>query len=145
MTKDTMKYKGYIAKVEFSAEDRCLHGKIDGISDLVTFEATDATEIEKEFHDAVDDYLVFCSEIGKTPDKYYSGSFNVRLDPAVHKSMEFYAIEHRQSLNAVVAEACSSFIRGADSEEPTWVQLNEYMSNRNNSEEHFDDEFESAA
>ena len=54
-----------MAKIEFSAEDKCLHGKIDGIADLVTFEADDAHEIEKEFRSAVDDYLNFCREIGK--------------------------------------------------------------------------------
>ena len=60
-----LKYKGYMAKIESSAEDKCLHGKIDGIADLVTFEADNAHEIEKEFRSAVDDYLDFCREIGK--------------------------------------------------------------------------------
>lgn len=58
-----MEYKGYIAKVEFSIEDNCFHGRIVGIADLVTFEADSTDEIEKEFHAAVDSYLVFCSEI----------------------------------------------------------------------------------
>lgn len=58
-----MEYKGYIAKVEFSIEDNCFHGKIVGIADLVTFEADSEDEIEKEFHAAVDSYLIFCAEI----------------------------------------------------------------------------------
>ena len=33
-----VKYKEYWAKVEFDSEDCVLHGKIEGISDLVTFE-----------------------------------------------------------------------------------------------------------
>lgn len=65
MNKQVLKYKGYVAKIEFSTEDKCWHGKIDGIADLVTFEANNAHEIEKEFHSAVDDYLDSCREIGK--------------------------------------------------------------------------------
>ena len=51
-----------MANIEFSAEDKCLHGKIDGIADLVTFEADNVHEIEKEFRSAVDDYLDFRRE-----------------------------------------------------------------------------------
>jgi predicted HicB family RNase H-like nuclease len=35
-----LEYKGFIGRVEFSAEDRILHGRIEFINDLVTFEAT---------------------------------------------------------------------------------------------------------
>ena len=42
-----LKYKGYVTKIEFSTEDKCLHGKIDGIADIVTFEADNEHEIEK--------------------------------------------------------------------------------------------------
>lgn len=34
---------------------------------LVNFESANAEGLEEEFHKAVDDYLVFCSEIGKQP------------------------------------------------------------------------------
>lgn len=121
MKNNILKYKGYIAKVEYSVDDQCLHGKIDGISDLVTFESTDASAIEKEFQDAVDDYLALCSEIGKEPNKHYSGTFNIRIDPQIHRSLEFYATEHDLTLNAVVSEACGSFVR-AGSTDSTWTK-----------------------
>ena len=34
-----LEYKGYIGRVEFSAEDKIFHGKLEFINDLVTFEA----------------------------------------------------------------------------------------------------------
>ena len=49
--------------IEFEAEDKVLYGKIEGIDDLVTFESDSAKEIEKEFHEAVDDWLEFKKEI----------------------------------------------------------------------------------
>ena len=53
------------ANIEYIVEDKILFGKIEGISDLVTFESADANKIEEEFHKAVDDYLAFCKEVGK--------------------------------------------------------------------------------
>ena len=42
-------------------------GRLLGINDLVNFESANAEGLEEEFHKAVDDYLAFCSEIGKQP------------------------------------------------------------------------------
>ena len=56
-------YKGYYTLIHFDSEDKVLYGKIEGIDDLVTFESDSAKEIEKEFHDAVDDWLKFRKEI----------------------------------------------------------------------------------
>ena len=60
--KNVLEYKGYHAKIEYDAESKLLRGRIEGINDYVDFEAEDASSIEKEFHSAVDDYLVFCKE-----------------------------------------------------------------------------------
>ena len=64
-----LEYKGYFTVIHFSAPDKVLYGKIEGISDLVTFESESALEIEKEFHEAVDDYLDSCKRIGKEPNR----------------------------------------------------------------------------
>ena len=71
-----MTYKGYSARPEYSAEDRIFYGKILGISDLVDFQSENAKDLETELHKAVDDYLEFCEEIGKQPQKEYSGLVN---------------------------------------------------------------------
>ena len=61
-------YKGYSADIEIDFEDHILHGRIDGIRDLVTFESETVDGIVREFHSAVDDYLEFCAEVGKQPN-----------------------------------------------------------------------------
>ena len=63
-----MRYRGYFAKPEYSAEDRIFYGRILGISDLVDFQFEEADDIENEFHKAVDDYLQYCMENGKCPE-----------------------------------------------------------------------------
>lgn len=59
---DLLRYKGYSARPEYSAEDRIFYGKILGISDLVDFQSENAKDLEEEFHKAVDDYLEFCKQ-----------------------------------------------------------------------------------
>lgn len=62
-------YKGYTAKPVYSPEDRVFYGTILGIDDMVDFQSESAKGLEDEFHKAVDDYLEFCAEIGKEPQK----------------------------------------------------------------------------
>ena len=53
-------YKGYYTLIHFDSEDKVLYGKIENANgDLVLFESDSALEIEKEFHDSVDDWLEF--------------------------------------------------------------------------------------
>lgn len=109
--KDGLQYKGYMATVHFSVEDKVLYGKIEGIEDLVTFESDDLAEIETEFHHAVDDYLAYCEEVGKEPEKTYKGTFNVRISPALHRAAVMTAREQGISLNQVVEQAILHYVQ----------------------------------
>lgn len=68
MRSNILEYKGYHTNIEIDFENHSLYGKIEGISDLVNFESETIAGIEKEFHDAVDDYLDFCDAVGKIPE-----------------------------------------------------------------------------
>lgn len=63
------KYKGYEAHIEYDDEDNIYVGKLSRIKDLIIFEGETITEFEEMFKQAVDNYLEFCAEIGKEPDK----------------------------------------------------------------------------
>ena len=69
MASSILYYKGYYGKIEYSAEDKVIYGKIMGIHSLISFESESATDIETEFHNAVDDYLSYCEEEGIEPEK----------------------------------------------------------------------------
>ncbi|MCR5661600.1 MAG: type II toxin-antitoxin system HicB family antitoxin [bacterium] len=103
-------YKGYSAKPEYSAADKVFYGKILGIDDLVDFYSDNAKNIESEFHKAVDDYLEFCKEIGKEPQKEYTGTFNVRITPELHRKLSIVAQSQGLSLNKIVEQAIASFV-----------------------------------
>lgn len=103
-------YKGYSAKPEYLPDDKVFYGTILGIDDLVDFYTDDAKKIEDEFHKAVDDYLAFCEEIGKEPQKEYSGMFNVRISPELHKKISIAAKARGVTLNKAVEQAISRYV-----------------------------------
>jgi len=105
-----LKYKNYFTKIEYSANDCVLHGKIEGINDLINFESEDAMGIETAFHEAVDDYIEFCKEVGKEPAKAYRGTFNVRIDPELHRKASLLAFKNDESLNQIVEKAVSAYV-----------------------------------
>jgi predicted HicB family RNase H-like nuclease len=106
-----MEYKGYYAKIEYSSEDNTFFGSIIGIDDSITFEGKSVTELKNAFHEAVNDYLVMCQRIGKEPQKFYKGSFNVRIDPEIHRQAILLAKSKKMSLNKFVEEAINDSIK----------------------------------
>lgn len=112
MSNNILEYKGYYTKIEYSAEDHVLFGRIEGIKDLVNFESDSIADVEKQFHAAVDDYLAFCQDIGQDPDKPYRGNFNVRISPELHRLAAMAADKKGQTLNAFVAEAIKDALSG---------------------------------
>lgn len=107
---DVLSYKGYYGDVNYSSEDDVFHGKLIGISDLVTFEGNSVKELKKAFRDSVDDYLDFCKELGQEPDKTYKGSFNIRISPELHRQAARYAAVNNMSLNEFVKYAIDKMI-----------------------------------
>ncbi len=66
-------YKGYPAKVTVDQDEGLLCGEVVGIVDVVTFQGKTVEELAQAFRDSVDDYLDYCRELGKKPDKPFSG------------------------------------------------------------------------
>ena len=63
-----LKYKGYTGSIEYSEEDNCLFGKVQGMrNDSITYEGTTVEELTKDFQGAVDDYLQLCEEKSVKP------------------------------------------------------------------------------
>ena len=111
---DVMEYKGYHTRIEFDSVSKVLHGKIEGINDLITFESDSVSEIESEFHKAVDDYLKFCEEIGQEPDKEYKGTFNIRITPELHKKLVEISFMNNESLNNTVERAIDFYVHSEE-------------------------------
>ena len=105
---NTIEYKGYIWSIEYSSEDKCFFGKLEMIEDLVTFESDNAHDLEKNFHNAVDEYVETCIELGREPQKTYKGVFNVRIDPVLHKKIYKEALKAGVSLNSFIQQTLAN-------------------------------------
>ncbi|HEX8350055.1 MAG TPA: type II toxin-antitoxin system HicB family antitoxin, partial [Hymenobacter sp.] len=86
-------YKGYLSSVHCSPENEVFYGRI---------EADSAKQLRQEFEAAVDDYLAFCEEVGKTPDKAFKGVSNMRLGAELHRKAAIAALARQISLNELM-------------------------------------------
>ncbi len=64
-----MKYKGYIAAVDYDDSEGRLQGWVvnSGPYPIATFEANDADGMRSEFERSIDEYLASCEEDGVEP------------------------------------------------------------------------------
>ena len=53
-------YNGFTGSIHFSEVDNLFYGKIEGITDLVTFEAQSLLELMDAFRDMVDELIKDC-------------------------------------------------------------------------------------
>ena len=106
-----MEYKGYLGTVEYDAEARIFHGDIINTRDVITFQGITVNEIEKAFRDSINDYIAWCKEEGVEPEKPYSGRFNVRLSPQLHRQIAILAKKKQMSLNSFVEKAITNEIK----------------------------------
>jgi predicted HicB family RNase H-like nuclease len=84
-----MKYKKYLAHVEFDPGADIFHGEVINIRDVITFQGKSTDALKQAFKDPVDDYLEFCTERGEKPDKPFSGRFTINLLPELHRRVLF--------------------------------------------------------
>ena len=105
-----MEYKGYLGIVEYDAESKIFHGDIINTRDVITFQGTTVKEIEQAFRDSINDYISWCAEEGVEPEKPYSGKFNVRLSPELHRQVAVLAKRKRISINSFVEKAIQNEI-----------------------------------
>lgn len=98
-------YKGYMARVEFDAQDGILVGHLAGVNDVVGFHADTVADLIAAFREAVDDYIAACARAGKPVDKPYSGRLMLRVAPDTHASAALAARLAGKSLNQWGEEA----------------------------------------
>jgi len=110
---NTMTYKGFAARVEYSENDGCFVGHIAGIRDVIGFHGESVAELRAAFEEAVDDYLETCKKLGQEPNRPYSGQFRLRLEPELHARAAMVAEARGKSLNAWVSDVIEKSITAA--------------------------------
>ena len=119
-----MEYKGYIARIEYDDDFKCLCGSVvnSGPYSIVTFVANDVEGLEREFAISIDVYLEACAEAGQTPrepepvEMPLSEPICLQLGQSLHERIWQAARDSDQSLDCWVAQALE---RSLAAETPT--------------------------
>ncbi|MGC2061791.1 MAG: type II toxin-antitoxin system HicB family antitoxin [Thermodesulfovibrionales bacterium] len=102
---NTISYKGYTARVQYSPDDDVFVGRILGIEDSISFHGTTVKELHADLKAAIDHYLEDCRKAGRKPKKQASGNLMVRIAPELHAAAALAAQAQGKSLNIWVEEA----------------------------------------
>jgi len=109
-----MTYKGYTGKVtDVDPDTGELYGEVANIFGVITFVAMTGPDLVREFRTSVDVHLEWCEERGVEPAKPYSGKFQTRVPPALHKKAARAARLAGVSLNAFVQSALQAAVAGS--------------------------------
>jgi len=101
----TMTHEGYVAMVELDEDAGLFHGEVINTRDVLTFQGRTLDELRAAFTDTIADYVEWCRERGKEPERPYSGNFTLRLSPELHRRIATAAAKSGKSVNGFVAEA----------------------------------------
>jgi predicted HicB family RNase H-like nuclease len=99
-----LEYKGYTGHASFDDKAGLFHGEVENTRDVITFQGRSVDELETAFRESIDDYLEWCAERGKSPDKPFSGRLVLRMPPPLHRRLATEASRQGKSLNTIVLE-----------------------------------------
>lgn len=96
-----MKYKGYLAQIEYSQEDDELFGTVVNISrDRIIFGGKTVAELKKHMKEAIEGHIQNCETLNIEPEKPFSGRITLRTTPEEHALLVEAALRARKrSLN----------------------------------------------
>jgi len=105
-----IEYKGYVGVFEFDEELGQFHGYVVNTKDVISFYGSSVDELKAELQNSVEEYLAFCAEIGKEPEKPFSGKLSLRTTPEIHRRIAIHAARRRVSMNSFVESVLASAV-----------------------------------
>jgi predicted HicB family RNase H-like nuclease len=76
---NTMKHRGYTARIEFDERDRIFVVRVLGLRTMISFHGETVKALRKQLAVALDEFLQNCEQHGVRPEKPAPGQ-----DPAAH-------------------------------------------------------------
>lgn len=109
---DFLEYKGYKGSVEYSKENNCLFGKVQGMSKaLIAYEGQTLDELRQDFEAGIDSYLEGCRADGMEPAKPYSGRLNLRMTSELHSRLAAFVSASGTTINDFINKAISNELK----------------------------------
>ena len=108
---NVMRYKSYVAQIQYSDEDNCFIGHLVGIQDVIGFHGESVSELRAAFEEAVDDYVETCAKLNRPAQKPYSGKLMLRIPPETHAAIAVAAQMSGKSINQWATEKFADAIQ----------------------------------
>ena len=90
--------------------DSYFHGRIQGIGDIITYEGADLAEAQVAFTEAVDEYLAWCTERGKEPNKPRYDKLELKgLPENLYLDLAIIASQSAKTLDEMVSDVLLSY------------------------------------
>lgn len=105
MSGNIMQYKGYTARIEYSAEDGCLIGEVIGIKHIIGFHGNSVEDMEREFKISIDTYLVACKKVDIKPDRPANGKITINMPLDTYADIASEAAATGQTISDLVVTA----------------------------------------
>ncbi len=99
MAQNTMRHRGYTAKVSFDEESGKFIGDVLDVREPIRFEGASVDELRTAFARAAEDYVAACARRGVAPQKPFSGKLLLRLPTDLHRRATIAAATLDVSLN----------------------------------------------
>ena len=107
-----IEYKGYVGVFEFDEELGQFHGFVVNTQDVISFYGSSVEELKAELKASVEEYLLFCAEKGRDPEKPFSGNLSIRTSPDIHRRIAMQAARRRISMNSFVESILEQAVSG---------------------------------
>ena len=101
-----MKYKGYIATVEYDDSVDLFHGEVINAAPypIVTFEASDVEGLKREFQISIEEYFAVCEEYEIDPQPPASRELSLILDSELHRRVANAAASDEMSIDSWIRD-----------------------------------------
>ena len=101
-----MKYKGYVATVEYDDSVDLFHGEVINAAPypIVTFEASDVEGLKREFQISIEEYFAVCEEYEMTPHPPASRELSLILDSELHRRVANAAASDEMSIDGWIRD-----------------------------------------
>jgi len=105
-----LNYKGYIGEAVYDDDLGMFAGRVVNARAVGTFYGKTVEELEEEFRKTVDYYFDLCQRKHVDPEKPFSGRFNLRVSPELHRKIYLAAREDEISINSWIAEGLEKLV-----------------------------------
>ncbi|MEG9499162.1 DNA repair protein [Mannheimia granulomatis] len=108
--RNIMEINGYKAVIAYDPETELFRGEFIGLNGGADFYADNVAQLKKEGEISLNVFLEMCEKKNIEPFKQYSGKFNIRLSPELHKAAVMAATAENLSLNEWISQTLAKSV-----------------------------------